>query len=253
MDIQKMIDSYAEWLKNEIHIAEIGEYYEITTPFLDRFNDYLQIYVKQNHDGSILLTDDGYIIDNLISSGVPIKKNSSRQLMIEHILNTYSMKLEDQKIVATATLNTFPQIKHMFVQALLTIDDMFVSNTESVKNFFVEDVESYFKNNEIFYSKDFSLIGKTGSIYNYDFHFQRTRQYPERFCKTINKLNESNRNLTIFNWIDTQEKRNNEGKLIVIINDENDVSFENINAFTNYGIQSLKFSEREQHVDMFAS
>lgn len=46
MDIKKMIDSYTDWLNKSISFEKIGEYYEITTPYLDRFNDYLQIYVK---------------------------------------------------------------------------------------------------------------------------------------------------------------------------------------------------------------
>ena len=47
MDIQSLINDYTNWLKSEITFSQIGEYYEITTPFLDPSNDYLQIYVKQ--------------------------------------------------------------------------------------------------------------------------------------------------------------------------------------------------------------
>lgn len=47
LNIQKLIDDYAQWLKNEISFSKIGEYYEITTPYLDNANDYLQIYVRQ--------------------------------------------------------------------------------------------------------------------------------------------------------------------------------------------------------------
>ena len=47
MDIQSLLDNYINWLKSEITFSQIGEYYEITTPFLDPSNDYLQIYVKQ--------------------------------------------------------------------------------------------------------------------------------------------------------------------------------------------------------------
>ena len=45
MDIQKLINDYTQWLKSEITFSKIGEYYEITTPYLDNANDYLQIYV----------------------------------------------------------------------------------------------------------------------------------------------------------------------------------------------------------------
>ncbi len=38
MDIQKLIDDDTSWLKSEITLEKIGEYYEITTPYLDNAN-----------------------------------------------------------------------------------------------------------------------------------------------------------------------------------------------------------------------
>ena len=49
MDIQKLINDYTQWLKSEITFAKIGEYYEITTPYLDNANDYLDVYKRQPH------------------------------------------------------------------------------------------------------------------------------------------------------------------------------------------------------------
>ena len=57
MDIKKMIDSYTDWLNKSISFEKIGEYYEITTPYLDRFNDYLQIYVKQVDEDDVFFTE----------------------------------------------------------------------------------------------------------------------------------------------------------------------------------------------------
>ena len=59
MDIQNLIDEYAIWLKSEISFDKIGDYYEITTPYLDNANDYLQIYVKQEGDDLYFSDDDG--------------------------------------------------------------------------------------------------------------------------------------------------------------------------------------------------
>ena len=64
LDIQKLIDEYAVWLKSEITFEKIGEYYEITTPYLDIDNDYLQIYVRQDGDG-FYFTDDSATIHKL--------------------------------------------------------------------------------------------------------------------------------------------------------------------------------------------
>ena len=62
MDIQKMINDYTDWLNSGFTAVQVGEYYELTTPYLDRYNDHMQIYVKQESNGSYLLTDDGDII-----------------------------------------------------------------------------------------------------------------------------------------------------------------------------------------------
>ena len=130
MDIQKMISDYTEWLKKEISTAAYGEYVELTTPYLDRFNDYLQIYVRQNGDDSFTLTDDGYIIGNLISSGMTFRKGSNRQKMLDRIAINYNISIDGEVIKTTANASNLPQKKHMMIQAMLAIDDLFIVSPE---------------------------------------------------------------------------------------------------------------------------
>ena len=65
-------EKYVKWLEDEITVNKIGEYLEVTSPFLDRYNDYLQVYAKLESDDEVILTDDSYIINNLKMSGVDI-------------------------------------------------------------------------------------------------------------------------------------------------------------------------------------
>jgi hypothetical protein len=255
MDIKKMIDEYAEWLKKEITIATFGEFVELTTPYLDRFNDYLQIYVRQNDDGTLSMTDDGYVIGNLITSGMSFKKGTNKERMLNRIAANFNVTINGEEITTIATAHNFPQKKHMMVQAMLAIDDLYVVSPESVKNLFLEDIETFFSTNDIFYSKDFSIMGKTETVYTYDFHLQRTREKPERFCKGINRLNLSRRDLTLFNWMDTQEKRGTSSELIVIYNDFNTVTDDVLRGFYNYSIKTVPFSKREnaEHIALFAA
>jgi hypothetical protein len=60
-EIQNLIGEYVRWLKDKTTLRQINEWIEITTPYLDRHNDYLQIYAQRKNHG-FLLTDDGYII-----------------------------------------------------------------------------------------------------------------------------------------------------------------------------------------------
>ena len=252
MDIQKMIDSYANWIKERITFEKVNEYYEITTPYLDRFDDFLQIYVKQLKDGTIYMTDDGYIIGNLLSCGLSLRKNSNKFKILERIVINYGLQLKGEEITTKAELNNFPLKKHLMVQAMLSVDNMFELRKENVKNLFLEDVIEYFDKNDIFYTRDFSIVGKTGNIYSYDFHFQRSKNNSnERFCRTINKLNKTIRDSTIFNWIDTKEKRTDKSELIVILNDENQINKTDENALNEYEIQTIKFCDIGKFLSCF--
>jgi len=68
-EIDNLLTNYIKWLKDKTIVKQIREdWVEITTPYLDRHNDCLQIYAKKTDNG-YLLTDDGYIISDLDNSG----------------------------------------------------------------------------------------------------------------------------------------------------------------------------------------
>lgn len=56
LEIEKLIDDYTQWLRKEIIVEDVGQYYEITTSFLDNVNDYIQFYAKLDGDAVFLLT-----------------------------------------------------------------------------------------------------------------------------------------------------------------------------------------------------
>ena len=54
LDPVKLKEQYVKWLDDEISVKKIEEYLQITSPFLDRFNDYLQVYAKIDKKVSII-------------------------------------------------------------------------------------------------------------------------------------------------------------------------------------------------------
>ena len=134
----------------------------------------------------------------------------------------------------------------MLIQAMLLIDDLYVLSPERVKSVFAEDVATYFDANEIYYVPNFSVIGKTETQYTYDFVIQRTKNNPSRFCRAINHLNTNQRDLALFNWLDTQDKRQDDSRMIIIYNDENTVKDEVLRGFANYDVPAVPFSERQK-------
>ena len=243
MDIQKLIDEYAAWLKSEITFEKIGEYYEITTPYLDNSNDYLQIYVRQIGN-DIYFTDDGATIKGLKMSGLQFTPN--RKTHLQRILNQYGIKMDKDELVAKVPINGFAQKKHMFIQAILRIDDMFFVSKSKVASFFLDDIQEFFEAKEIYYSDSVQFTGISGFAHNYDFLLQRTKNKPERLCQAVNNPNKSSMGNILFAWNDTKPSRKNDSQLIVILNDTKNIARGIEDAFEKYDAKVIKWSERNE-------
>ena len=241
-------EKYINWLEDEITINKINEYIEITSPFLDRYNDYLQVYAKLENNNEILLTDDSYIINNLEMSGIDMKSNKRKQLL-QSFLNKYSVKLDGNALVSKSNIDDFPQKILFLMQAMLNVDDMFMLSQNKIVSLFLEDIKSFLDKKDIYYTRDVSFVGKSGFVYSYEYLIQRTKEKPERLCTAINNPNKQNFQSTMFMWNDIKETRDNDSKLIVFLNDENKVDASILEGFKNYNVDTILWSERDKYLD----
>ena len=108
LDPIKVKEKYIKWLEQEITVNKLGEYIEITSPFLDRYNDYLQVYAKSEKNDEIILNDDAYIINNLQMSGIDIN-SSKRKQILKSFLNKYNVKLQNNELTTKSGIEDFPQ------------------------------------------------------------------------------------------------------------------------------------------------
>lgn len=252
LDPIKLKEKYISWLEDEITVNKIGEYLEITSPFLDRYNDYLQVYAKFEENNEITLTDDSYIIRNLQMTGIDIS-SSKRKKLLESFLRKYNVKLMEDALVTKCGIEDFPQKILFLMQAMLNVDDMFMLSQNKVASIFLEDVSTFLDNKDIFYSRDVGFFGKSGFLYSYDYLLQRNKEQPERLCKVINNPNKQNFQSTIFMWNDTKEAREKDSQLIVFLNDEDKVDPNVLSGFKNYEINTILWSEREKNLHLLKS
>lgn len=250
MDIQGLIDEYAAWLREKITFEKFGEYYEITTPYLDNSNDYLQIYVKRDGE-EIYFTDDCATIRNLKASGFNFTQ--ARKAHLKRILDQYGIKLNGDELFCKAPANKFAPQKHMFIQAILRVDDMFIASRANASSFFLDDLQAFFDEKEIYYSDNVQFTGISGLSHNYDFLLQRSRTKPERLCQAVNRLDRSKMSNILFAWYDTKPARKSDSQLIVIFNDHNSVSKKVEDGLLNYDVKVVRWSERnkQENLDLF--
>ena len=245
-------ENYVKWLDDEITVNKIGEYLEVTSPFLDRYNDYLQVYAKLEADNEITLTDDSYVINNLKMSGIDISSPKRKQLL-ENFLNKYHVKLDNDALIIKSGIEDFPQKILFLMQAMLNIDDMFMLSQNKIASIFLEDVTEFLDNKDIFYSRDVNFMGKSGFFYSYDYLIQRTKDKPERLCKVINSPNKQNFQNTIFMWSDTKETRDKDSQLIVFLNDESKIDSSILTGFKNYDVNTIPWTEREKYLGLLSA
>lgn len=249
---KNLVNSYTSWLEENISAAEINGYIEITTPFLDRDNDYLQIYVKQTDTG-LELTDDGYILSELSMIGVEIN-SKKRKDILDTILNGFGVSVDGHALTIKANLQNYPQRKHALIQAMLGVNDMFMTARPTVVSLFLEDVRNFLEKNEIRFTSDISFTGKSGYTNKYDFVIPASRQNPkERIIKAINNPDKNAISLTIFSWNDTREVRKVDSSLFAFLNDTNRMSDDALSALKEYDITPVLWSQAEQYKDILAS
>jgi hypothetical protein len=243
-EIQRMMDGYASWLREKTSLREIGEWVEITTPLLDRHNDHLQIYV-QRENGHFVLTDDGYTLQDLEQSGCRLD-SPKRQELLRVTLNGFGVQQRDSSLEIRATEESFPLKKHSLLQAMLGVNDLFYLASPHTASLFYEDVVSWMSANEIRFVEQVKFTGKSGYDHMFEFVIPRSKKCPERIVRPINRPDKGAVMDMMFAWHDTRETRPPDARAYALLNDTDQlVKAEVTDAFLNYDVKPVKWSERD--------
>lgn len=247
MECQHVITEYLKWIKDNTlaKTVEEGKVCSISTPFLDRHNDHLDIYLLKTND-NIKLTDNGYTIADLKMSGFDIN-TPKRESILKTALNGFGVKMNgNDELYVDANPQNVGQKKYYLLQAILAVNDMFNLAQETVYSLFKEDVELYFKSNDIFFSKDIKLTGRSGFDHNIDFLIPASKNKPERLIKAINTAKKDTVLSSIMAFNDINQTRETLTKNFVVYNDlEKEVSKDVIGALDNYAVKHIPWSKKE--------
>jgi len=184
-EIRKLLDQYLAWLRDKTALRQVKDWIEITTPYLDRHNDYLQIYVKRENS-RFILTDDGYTIEDLKRSGCELESRKRKELL-NLTLNGFGVKLDGSSLTVHASPDNFALRKHNLVQSMLAVNDLFYLAVPMVASLFLEDVASWLDLREIRYTPKVKFTGKSGYDHLFDFVIPASKRQPERILQAINR------------------------------------------------------------------
>lgn len=244
-EVQKLLDQYLAWLKDKTSLRQVKDWIEITTPYLDRHNDYMQIYIKREN-GNFIITDDGYTIEDLRLSGCELESKKRKDLL-NMTLNGFGVKIINDELIVHASADTFALRKHNLVQAMLAVNDLFYLAVPMVASLFLEDVTSWLDLSEIRYTPKVKFTGKSGYDHLFDFVIPASKKQPERILQTINRPSRDTAQAVAFSWIDTKEVRPANSRAYAFLNDsEHAPTASVLDALKNYDVSPVLWSKREE-------
>lgn len=249
-DVDLLANSYLSWLRNDVSANSLSETIsELTTPFVDRHNDHLQIYAERRSPDLFLLTDDGYILSELKSSGVETR-GKKREELIKRLLAGHGVRLEGRELQTDATTADLGKRIHGLVQAMLSVDDMFVLTQPSIRPLFLQEVERFFDDREVRYTSAAKFAGKSGLDHLINFVIPKSKRAPERFVQVMNTPRRDRVENFLFAVNDTKSARQGDVDFYAIINDtRREVPPDIFHAFDAYQVKTMTWSRREQMIE----
>lgn len=244
----KLKSEWLSWVSERFEYTELSaNSIRIDTPFYDRHNDTIILYAVKTGNGWHL-TDGGYVIDDLAVEGVVFnKRTQARNKYLHNQLFNYgvSFDMETHELYTEATLENFGIKKAALMQAMLFVNDMFLTKKESVKSFFWEDVSKVLDSHELSYISPHIVVDSIGMNHNFEYAFSGKGGVPSKVIKLINKPNnELYAKAILTDFTLSQPKFNGDTKKIVLFNDDNAESTNIINnMFWENGISTYRFTE----------
>ncbi len=249
------IRGYLEWLEKNMTERKISPTItEVTTPFLDRHNDYTQVYIINQGNNKFKISDDGYIVNDLLISGVDVGSSDKRKSLFQQVLAKQAVQFEAKsgELYVISSQDALYEAQHRLLQTMLDVDDLFYTAKSTVTRLFLEEVTDFFKKESIFSTANMSVVGKSGFSHSYEFVLQRNASHPERFIRLMNNPDKGNVERVIFSWSDIKDSRDPDSKLYVLLNDRDKNNVDSIvNGLLSYDIEPFLWSERNTYINKF--
>jgi Domain of unknown function DUF1828 len=153
-------EEYTHWLRSNMLAFDRGVNAVLSTPFLDPFNDGIEILVDSS-GGEMLLHDAGKTIDNLLDMGVQIETSERRQTIIQNAIAGCGVRFNQGRLETVVTPANRAQRMHFLVTAILRLNDLWMTSTPRTVTDFFEIVKEYFDDHDVLYTANKSITGRT--------------------------------------------------------------------------------------------
>lgn len=250
-EVNDLLKSHRDWLRGHTLVSQHGKFVEISLPFLNRCNDYVNVYLTKDNDGYVL-SDCGETLDELSLVGVEIN-TPKREHLMNNALAGFGVDYENGLLKLRTTRENFGCNVNNFVQAILAVNDLYYIAKSGVTTNFRSNVVSWLKVKFPQFNERKEIIGKSGSSHSFHFAVRRHDENSTQVFKAIsNPTLQAARNL-VFSWIDTREKHFPNSSAIAILNDrDQEIPSLVDKTLSQYEIAPVAWSKRNESLELLS-
>ena len=162
--------------------------------------------------------------------------------------------LQNDELRVEANPSNLGQRAHNLIQAMLSLNDMFVLSEPHVNQIFLEDVTNFLDSGDVRYTPRVKFSGKSGLDHLVDFVIPKSRHAPERILQAINSPRRDRVESMLFAANDMRAVRGQDVGYFALINDsEREIPSDIISAFSAYDISAQPWSRRAEIIEALAA
>lgn len=118
------LEVYSSWLKQNISQKDNNGVISLVLPYLDKDNDFVEIYIVKEKNG-FTLTDDGETLNSLKMEGISFSKDSKK---LNSILDSFGVLREENELVVKCQFNELALKIHMLSLCMIQVSNYFASS-----------------------------------------------------------------------------------------------------------------------------
>jgi len=248
---ENIVDGYFAWLKDSTFFSVLNDTVtRISLPFLDRNNDYTEIYMVRRSENEFFLTDDGATYSELEFSGFNFTKD--RLKILNTIIASHGVSMDgNNALCVTADSDSLFFKKHMLLQCIVKVSDMFILKNPRKDSLFTEDIAAFLDENNVRYTPNISISGKSKLLNYFDFAVPgiKNRNIPDKFIKGISNLDNQKARLLIFGWEDIREARDNTEMFVFVNGVDKSIRASAFSSLQEYDIKPFDWQHRKNTIE----
>ena len=242
-------EAYAQWTSENVRFDDVDGGIAIITPFLDRFNDFIEIAIYPDGE-KVRVSDVGATLSVANSDGRRVTR--SKQYKLDEILSRFDLEQSDGEIWRKVWLLEVPETVHLLAQAIATWQGATLDNPQRRPvDRITFDMGATLQRSRVPFERRVQLPSRSSFKHTADFVVRDNGTFQHHVISALPNVGERSSQQYIFSVIDTTEqyaeRHGSEPRYVALFDDAKvNQDDEKLQSFRTYDIVPMAWSEAKE-------